>query len=532
MSNLPYDVEIEYIESTGTQYIDTLYKPNQDTRIIAIMRCVVSTNYGVLFGCGTYNSLNSVMIDYETGITGTLHIKYGNNSSWTNVSSIHGDYEIHTYDFNKNNFYLDNELVSSNTYSTFQSTSNLGIFTNIKGNGTGSSSNFFIGKLYSFKIYDNNVLVRDYIPVRVGQVGYLYDKVSDQLFGNSGTSSFTLGKDKILPNFFGFRRRLMAAGWGNEYIIFEDPAVEALCVANWSSDGIGLTYRDALSVTSIGSVFNRNSTITKFNEFRYFTGVTSLPTASFQYCTNLTEITFPNSITSFENHSCSYSGFTSIVIPDNTVIVKQHAFYSSKNLTSLTIGKNCTVGQAFNSCAKLASITFRGGIFSLNDIANYTTATSAELYCHVEDNPDYIEIDGNIYNSSITKLYTIGRKNNVQVPSTVTTISNKMWGSNVANIDLGNVQIMEDRIFLAATWLTHIELPATLTSIGVNCFYGRTNLQYIICRAIVPPTAGSNVFYNVNKPIYVPDESVDAYKAANVWKNYAQYIKPLSEFSN
>ena len=50
-------------------------------------------------------------------------------------------------------------------------------------------------KIYGQKIYLNNVLVRDFIPVRVGQVGYLYDKVSGQLFGNLGTDSFILGPD-------------------------------------------------------------------------------------------------------------------------------------------------------------------------------------------------------------------------------------------------------------------------------------------------------------------------------------------------
>lgn len=330
------------------------------------------------------------------------------------------------------------------------------------------------------------------------------------------------------------RRRMMMEGGNSnldEYIIFEDPAIEALCVANWSSDGIGLTYREAKSVTSVGSVFDRNSTITKFNEFQYFTGITNLPTASFQYCTNLTEITFPNSIISFGDHSCSYSGFTRIIIPDSTTNLRR-SFYSCNKLTSVIIGSSVSgsyFGALFGDCSNLNSITYRGNILGMDELGS---PNSSHIDCYLEDNPNYVEIDGNIYNSSVTTLYTIGYKSNVQVPSTVTEISNKMQGSNVANIDLGNVQTIRDRAFISASWLTHIELPATITYIGTNCFYNRTNLQYIICRAITPPTCGSNIFYNVKKPIYVPDDSVDAYKAANVWKGYAEYIKPLSEFSN
>jgi hypothetical protein len=45
-------------------------------------------------------------------------------------------------------------------------------------------------------MYQNGSLVRDFIPVRKGQVGYMYDKISGRLFGNIGSGSFTFGPDK------------------------------------------------------------------------------------------------------------------------------------------------------------------------------------------------------------------------------------------------------------------------------------------------------------------------------------------------
>ena len=55
-------------------------------------------------------------------------------------------------------------------------------------------------KIGSCKLYLNNVLVRDFIPVRVGTVGYMYDRVTRRLFGNSGTGgAFVLGPDKAVP---------------------------------------------------------------------------------------------------------------------------------------------------------------------------------------------------------------------------------------------------------------------------------------------------------------------------------------------
>ena len=45
----------------------------------------------------------------------------------------------------------------------------------------------------------NGIIEHDYIPVRVGQVGYMYDRVSRRLFGNAGTGAFVLGPDVAKP---------------------------------------------------------------------------------------------------------------------------------------------------------------------------------------------------------------------------------------------------------------------------------------------------------------------------------------------
>jgi len=53
----------------------------------------------------------------------------------------------------------------------------------------------FNGKIKYAKIYINNTLVRDFIPVRIGTTGYMFDKVTGKMFGNSGTGNFVLGPD-------------------------------------------------------------------------------------------------------------------------------------------------------------------------------------------------------------------------------------------------------------------------------------------------------------------------------------------------
>ena len=78
-------------------------------------------------------------------------------------------------------------------------------------------------------------------------------------------------------------------------------------------------------------------------------------------------------------------------------------------------------------------------------------------------------------------------------------------------------------------------LPETITSIGISTFYHCTSLNCLVVKATTPPTLYYTVF--VDTPIasgtgyiYVPDESVDAYKQATNWSQYASQIKPLSEY--
>ena len=62
-------------------------------------------------------------------------------------------------------------------------------------NGMSVKENLYGGKIKWCKIYRNNTLLRDFIPVRVSQIGYMYDKVSGELFGNAGTGNFIIGND-------------------------------------------------------------------------------------------------------------------------------------------------------------------------------------------------------------------------------------------------------------------------------------------------------------------------------------------------
>ena len=80
--------------------------------------------------------------------------------------------------------------------------------------------------------------------------------------------------------------------------------------------------------------------------------------------------------------------------------------------------------------------------------------------------------------------------------------------------------------------LTSVEIPANISRINNLAFNGCTGLQWVKLLPTTPPTWGNNCLgaASLTFPIYVPDESLEAYKTATGWSTYADRYKPLSEF--
>lgn len=131
----------------------------------------------------------------------------------------------------------------------------------------------------------------------------------------------------------------------NAAIEFEDSAVKTICVAKWDTSGDGeLSYAEAAAVTDINNVFVSNTAITKFNEFQYFTSVTTVGWNGFRGCSNLVEIKLPSSLLSIGSGGFQQAGITSIIIPD---------------------GVSAIASQAFNYCPALADVTVPASVVSL-----------------------------------------------------------------------------------------------------------------------------------------------------------------------
>ena len=178
---------LEYIQSSGKQWIDTGFKPNQDTRVV--MNCyVISFNSCDMFIFGARVSSGNTAFYIAADDTNTKwFISYGNDVQ-NPVGTCTGH---HSIDMNKNSVSID-DAITTLSASTFQSASNLLLFTTNTAGSADSQRGTM--NLYSCQIYDNGPLIRDYIPCKTiaGEIG-LWDDVNSVFYGNVGTGTFTAG---------------------------------------------------------------------------------------------------------------------------------------------------------------------------------------------------------------------------------------------------------------------------------------------------------------------------------------------------
>ena len=192
----PFDAEVEYLQSTGTQYIDTGVIPTSATRVQCafLLTSVPSDTFAVAFGAFRSQSEtsgfalflnNTVPVQARTGGLGKPNI--------ISAFSVAKDFNYEVY-LAFNTLRVNGQSYSPSQNNTWTSlSSNMYIFS---GSVAYESRRRIPGRFYYFKIWQGDVLVRDYSPVRKDGVGYLYDRVSGQLFGNAGTGAFGVGPDK------------------------------------------------------------------------------------------------------------------------------------------------------------------------------------------------------------------------------------------------------------------------------------------------------------------------------------------------
>lgn len=191
--------QVEYIESTGTQYIDTGINVNTTTsryetkinpNLVSDTRGIFGTRNHISSNLSSMNVfiINGVFrLDWLTG-AGNYNVNNISSNTEYTISITRGLATINNVD------YTSEETTSVNSSYTFY----IGNF-----NNAGSAySNGFSGKIYYSKLYNNNILVFDGIPCyrkSDNEIG-MYDLVTNTFFTNAGTGVFLKGSNAPTPS--------------------------------------------------------------------------------------------------------------------------------------------------------------------------------------------------------------------------------------------------------------------------------------------------------------------------------------------
>jgi hypothetical protein len=309
---------------------------------------------------------------------------------------------------------------------------------------------------------------------------------------------------------------------GSEYIKFADEEVLRVLMANGvSSDGAGVTKDDALKVTSFETWFANNTAVTSFNEINYFERVTTIPSGSFSGCTSLEieEVRLPNL------ESIGSDAFKGVKIRKWADMGKITSLPKVANATNIynTLGDPAYLEEVIlpDSLAELPTNMFKG----------YSSLTSISF-------PPSLTSIGRGAFENCTALPSILRLDYVeniglQAFRNCTSLQ-EVYLPNVVTIDDGS----NYRGSFAQTNITLLKIGSRCTGVGsfLRAYSSNSILLTFICEAVEPPTFGSYPFHGGGKManVYVPDESVEAYKTAmsNVtgWSTYTGNVKPLSEY--
>lgn len=175
---------LNYIQSNGSQYIDTGFMPNNNSRVVIDAQMPSINSPSFYFGTRTSNNTVNFNVLYSSP---NIRSDYGESKVSSSQESPSDRLLI---DKNKSTCLVGSTTIQ-NSSSTFQCQYNLFL---CASNDGGAAKYFSDLRIYSCQIYDNGTLIRDYWPaIDPSGVVCLYDKVNKEYAYNAGTGEFIGG---------------------------------------------------------------------------------------------------------------------------------------------------------------------------------------------------------------------------------------------------------------------------------------------------------------------------------------------------
>ena len=270
----------------------------------------------------------------------------------------------------------------------------------------------------------------------------------------------------------------------DDIITFADDKVKDVCVAKWDTNGDGkLSYGEAAAVTDLEQAFKNNKEAKSFKELTYFTGLTSITESAFEGSV-IENISIPSGITSIAKNA----------FKDNTSI--EYTFTFPSTLT--TIGES-----AFEGCTELMGTD--GALLRIP--LNIAT------------------IEKNAFKGATKLMGVYIFAKNLKIGESA------FEGCNLNNgveFNVKNTESVEfgDAAFKGCKKMRYVWYIPKNVTFGKEVFMNSNTMTLISMYAETPPVFGTDMLSGCDAltSIQVPSASVDTYKAASGWSNYASMI--------
>ena len=311
---------------------------------------------------------------------------------------------------------------------------------------------------------------------------------------DAGADKYTITYNYGVPGLFDANSNLVAS-WDNLVKTYSMDCTKNYTSSNYQTTATSPSYVLTKRVTGAKLVMPDDVTVIGDYAFALChetsieipPNLTSLGEYAFFNCNGFTEVVIPKSLTTIGTKAFYFctSAFHSVVI-DGTKDLGEDMFHSCLNLTSIILNPGVmSIGKGtFFNCNHLPSIELPNTVISIGDyaFAGCSSLTSIKVDA---DNPNYKDIDGNLYTKDVKTLirYAPGKTDtSFTITSGVIIIGNSAFDNckSLTSIDIpDSVTSIGDSAFYNCYNITSIEIGDSVTSIGDEAFYNCKSLTSI-----------------------------------------------------